>query len=127
MGENGGIRLSDGHACSECTQDYKATADYIPQNNDPAAVLGVDNDRPVPALAEEIPNLANILNLTPNTGPTTVNSPVKMVVMDGIVMGPAHCAANNCTADLLNAHGEAFVPHMSPNLQINVMLLAVAV
>ena len=91
LGENGGIRLSDGHACSECTQDYKATADYIPQNNDPAAILGVDNDGPVPALAKEIPNLANIPNLTPNTGPTTVNSPVKMVVMDGIIMGPAHC------------------------------------
>jgi len=30
--------------------------------------------------------------------------------MDGIVMGPAHCAANNCTAELLSAHGEAFCP-----------------
>ncbi|KAF8804006.1 hypothetical protein BYT27DRAFT_7017654, partial [Phlegmacium glaucopus] len=72
LGENGGIRLSNGHACSECTQDYKTTADYVPLNNDPAAVL------------------------------------VKMIVIDGIVMGPTHCAADNCTADLLNARGEAF-------------------
>ncbi len=31
-----------------------------------------------------------------------------MVVMYGIVMGPVHCAADNCTADLLNTYGEAF-------------------
>jgi hypothetical protein len=37
-----------------------------------------------------------------------------MVVMDGIVMGPVHCAAINCTADVLNARGEAFCPmHVS--------------
>src|SRR6266511_1779429 len=48
LGENGGIRLSNGHTCLECTQDYKATANYVPQNNDPAALLGVDENRIVP-------------------------------------------------------------------------------
>lgn len=33
-----------------------------------------------------------------------------MVVIDGIVMGPIHCAAINCTADVANARGEAFCP-----------------
>jgi len=30
LGENGGIQLSNGHACSECTQDYKTTSNYFP-------------------------------------------------------------------------------------------------
>ena len=108
LGEKGGIRLSDGHACSECTQDYKATANYIPQNNDPAAILGVDNDAPVPALDDNVEILPNVPNPVANTGPTTTHSPVKMIVMDGIVMGPVHCAAIGCTADVINARGEAF-------------------
>ncbi|KAF8803179.1 hypothetical protein BYT27DRAFT_7110693, partial [Phlegmacium glaucopus] len=73
LGENGGIRLSNGHACSECTQDYKTTADYTPLNNNCCVLL----------------------------------LEIKMIVIDGIVMGPVHCAADNCTADFLNAHGEA--------------------
>jgi hypothetical protein len=108
LGENGGIRLSDGHACSECTQEYKATADYAPQNNDPAAVLGVDNEAPIPGLANGNVTIPIVPNQAPNDGATTEKSPVKMVVMDGIVMGPIHCAAINCTADVLNARGEAF-------------------
>ncbi|KAF8870353.1 hypothetical protein CPB84DRAFT_1908281 [Gymnopilus junonius] len=34
--------------------------------------------------------------------------PVKMVVVDGIVMGPTHCAYDNCTEELQNARGGAF-------------------
>ena len=108
LGEDGGIRLSDGHACSECTQDYKAVADYAPQNNDLAAVLGVDNNGPVPALVDGNPNIPNIPNQPLNAGSTVTQSPVKMVVMDGIVMGPVHCAFGSCTADVINARGEAF-------------------
>ena len=33
---------------------------------------------------------------------------VKLIVIDGIVMGPQHCAFNNCTADLMNSHGGVF-------------------
>ena len=33
---------------------------------------------------------------------------VNMVVLDGIVMGPTHCAYDGCTSDLLNARGGAF-------------------
>ena len=35
---------------------------------------------------------------------------VKMVVVDGIVMGPTHCAYNGCTSNLINARGGAFCP-----------------
>ena len=40
----------------------------------------------------------------------TENEPaiVKMVVMNGIVMGPQHCAFGNCTADLANTRGGVF-------------------
>ena len=50
LGEDGGIRLANGHTCPECTQEYKATANYGFQNNDPAVLLGVDDNRPVSAL-----------------------------------------------------------------------------
>jgi len=110
LGENGGIRLANGHTCSECTQEYKATANYGSQNNDPAALLGVDDNRPVSALTGENTNVPRIPNQPTNAPPSATNSPVKMVIMDGIVMGPAHCAANNCTAELLSACGEAFCP-----------------
>jgi len=35
---------------------------------------------------------------------------VKMVVLDGIVMGPTHCGYDGCTSDLMNARGGAFCP-----------------
>ena len=35
---------------------------------------------------------------------------VKMVVLDGIVMGPTHCAYSDCTSNLINARGGAFCP-----------------
>ena len=37
-------------------------------------------------------------------------APVKMVVLDGIVMGPTHCAYDDCTSDLINARGGVFCP-----------------
>jgi hypothetical protein len=36
------------------------------------------------------------------------HAPVKMVVLDGIVMGPQHCACDNCTSDLANACVKSF-------------------
>jgi len=33
---------------------------------------------------------------------------VTMHVVDGIVMGPTHCAFKNCESDLLNARGGSF-------------------
>lgn len=116
LGEQGGMRLADKHACSECTQEYKAVADWIPPANDAAAVLGVDENRDVPALDNNVPR-AETRN---SPGPTEDDAmdvdvenqkgTVKMVVMDGIVMGPTHCAFDGCTGALANArgHGESF-------------------
>ena len=38
-------------------------------------------------------------------------APVKMVVLDGIVMGPTHCAFPGCISDLQNTCGDAFCTH----------------
>ncbi|KAF8976042.1 hypothetical protein BDQ17DRAFT_1212259, partial [Cyathus striatus] len=35
-------------------------------------------------------------------------APVKMVVLDGIMMGPTHCAFEECTSELHNARGGVF-------------------
>ncbi|EDR13485.1 uncharacterized protein LACBIDRAFT_308467 [Laccaria bicolor S238N-H82] len=45
LGEGGAMRLSDKHTCSECTQECKAVADFLPAPNDAAAVLGVEENQ----------------------------------------------------------------------------------
>ena len=115
LGEGGAMRLSDKHTCSECTQERKAVADFIPAANDAAAVLGVDENRDVPQLAaadatEQVQNLVesdvpmdvDIENVDIRNETAVVN----MVVMDGIVMGPTHCAFDDCTKPLSNARGK---------------------
>ena len=87
LGDNGLIRAAQEHACAECTQAYKKTADIIPMP---------ENQNPLESQELEEDNIE-------------VNyAPVKMVVLDGIVMGPTHCAFENCTADLDNSRGGAF-------------------
>ena len=109
LGEGGAMRLSDKHTCSECTQERKAVADFLPAANDAAAVLGVDENQAVPQLdaaaAEELQNLVESddpMDVDTGNQPAMVN----MVVIDGIVMGPTHCAFDNCTKPLTNAHGK---------------------
>ena len=51
LGNNGIIQAGLEHSCSECTQKYKATADLIElENDDPAAVVGTDENDDVPIL-----------------------------------------------------------------------------
>ena len=87
------IRVADQHTCSECTQKYKAKADLI-INEDPAAIVGVDENQRVPHLAED----HNPLQISAEDTDTPMRSPsaddvdvdhapVKMVIVDGIVMG----------------------------------------
>ena len=57
LGENGVIKCAQNHSCSECTHEYKETADRI-TGDDPAAVLGVDENHQVPALVGENAELA---------------------------------------------------------------------
>lgn len=76
-------------------------------NNDPAALIGIDGHQSAPPLIEE-PTLDPALIGIDNTGDPSTNTDkkyVKMVVLDGIVMGPTHCAYDNCQNDLSNHRG----------------------
>jgi hypothetical protein len=45
----------------------------------------------------------NAMVVDRSSSPDQEASPVKMVVMDGIAIGPTHCAYDDCTQDLQNA------------------------
>ncbi len=114
LGARGIIQSANDHECSECTHSYKATADTIEREDvrqDPAALLGVDEHRDVPVLTGENANHAaqdtalaratSIATQEPedvemhNSDSSSDSSedfaPVKMVVLDGIVMGHTVC------------------------------------
>ena len=102
------------HSCSECTQKYKRKADFL-TGDDPAALVGRDENRVVPSLlgegaedaaqdAARARELASCVQEDSDDEPMNVDhAPVKMVVIDGIVMGPSHCAYGDCTSALGNA------------------------
>jgi hypothetical protein len=52
LGDAGKIELAKDHSCSECSQPYKATADFM-GNEDPAAIMGADEHSEVPVLVGE--------------------------------------------------------------------------
>jgi hypothetical protein len=89
LGEDGIVRAADKHACEECTQKRKDTSDVV--FNDPAAVVGVDaTDDNIPAMAvahEEMEVDAPQVT-SDNEMDVDDTSNIKMVVLDGIVMGP---------------------------------------
>jgi CxC5 like cysteine cluster associated with KDZ transposases len=105
LGKGGIIRSADNHSCSECTHPYKHTADTI-TGEDPAALVGIDENRAVPALMRENAHLAvqDAAQARQYAHQQAVamdqdNSdiefvPIKMVVMDGIVMGNTVCLKN---------------------------------
>ena len=100
--KDGMIRAADQHSCSECTHQYKGTSDVI-TGGDLAATVGVDENTPVPAFVvnegdRTLENEGQEQDITGNTqSPQDGDnmdidySPVKLVVMDGIVMGPNVC------------------------------------
>jgi hypothetical protein len=118
LGEEGVIRSAENHFCSECTHDYKKTADRI-TGDDPAALLGVDENHTVPVLTGDNADLAvqdaararlhaeNAMDVDRSPSPSE-DAALKLVVLDGIVMGPTHCAYDNCTQDLANARTGVF-------------------
>jgi len=89
LGEDGIVRAADKHACEECTQKRKDTSDVV--FNDPEAVVGVDaTDDNIPAMAvahEEMEVDAPQVT-SDNEMDVDDTSNIKMVVLDGIVMGP---------------------------------------
>ena len=92
LGEQGIIRAADQHACSECTQPYKESSDAV--MDDPAAVVGVDENQNIPPLAENNRVSPQPLTAPPISQDNSDNAMdidrrnVTMVVLDGVVMGP---------------------------------------
>ena len=127
LGETGFIRAADDHACSECVQPFKQTADII-TGDDPAAVAGVDaGGNNLPAFEGEAGHAAEIAadieaarveaaqrdnDAVANPDDDNDENTVSMIVIDGVVMGHTCCAMENCTEALANARGGVFCePH----------------
>ena len=97
LGENGIIRAADQHSCQECTQPYKRTADIITED-DPAALVGIDENRDVPPLigenadivaqAIEQENVTHAASVDQDMDIDLNGSHVTMAVVDGIVISP---------------------------------------
>jgi hypothetical protein len=100
LGNGGIIGPGKEHSCSKCCQPYKATADFM-ANEDPAAVVGADENSAVPVLTGEYADVsaretaaereaarvrANEIN--PNAMDVDDNDDCTMIILDGIVMGP---------------------------------------
>jgi len=91
------MRSATEHSCSECTHVYKKVADVITAD-DPATMVGVDENRAVPMLLGENANLAaqdaaqagHNAQYRPDEEMDINEAPgyVTAVVMDGVVMGP---------------------------------------
>ena len=107
LGEKGVIRSANHHECSECTHPYKARADIL-TGDDPAAVVGIDENRAVPSLQGEGADRAvwdaaqarqrvrmqeDEMEVEPESNEPDV-APVWMVVVDGIVMGHPVCGCS---------------------------------
>ena len=75
LGANGVIRVTGEHSCSECTQQYKETADVISSSN-PAAT--VEGDAESSSTSDDDQMLVD-------------KGFVQLVVLDGIVTGPSVC------------------------------------
>ncbi|KIJ91189.1 hypothetical protein K443DRAFT_115393, partial [Laccaria amethystina LaAM-08-1] len=121
LGENGMIRAANQHSCPECSQPYISQADSLLTGEDPAGLVGVDESQPVPPLvgaganlaAEDVAQAQRDAQQHAQSNNMNVDidaTPVKMIVVDGIVMGPTHCAYEECTSELGNARGGVFCP-----------------
>lgn len=97
LGEQGIIRAADQHACKECTQPYKRTSGAV--LNDPAAVVGVDENQNVPPMAGDLaqPHPASPISMANSEDAIAMDVDKKfvtMVVLDGVVMGPTVNSVN---------------------------------
>ena len=99
LGDRGIIRAADNHHCSECTQTYKPEADSF-SLFDPAATVGMDENALVPGLEVDMGDIEETPNSPPIQPPVATqggtNADVRMVVVDGIVVGPNVCCFIPC-------------------------------
>ena len=100
LGNTGIIEPGREHSCSKCTQPHKRTADFV-VNEDPAAVIGADENSAVPVLTGEYAHLSALETARARQAARNRVNPVntedemdidaddvKMIVLDGIVMAP---------------------------------------
>jgi hypothetical protein len=78
LGNKGVIQAANGHSCNECTHKYRKRGATIP-GIDPSALLGMEAAFPGP------PASGSASDADAESNDTL--APVKMVVVDGIVMG----------------------------------------
>jgi len=110
LGKEGVIRSAENHFFSECTHTFKQTVDII-TGDDPAALIGVDENHNVPVLTGEDADLAvqyaaqarlnaeTAMDIDRSPSPDE-ETPLKLVVLNGVLMCPTHCAYENCSQDL---------------------------
>ena len=91
LGERGMIRSAEGHECSECTHEYKERSDQL-GFYDEDAMVGMD-EHTGPVLPQErrqrereVETDEDMMEIPQGT--LQPPSEVRMVVLDGIVMGP---------------------------------------
>jgi hypothetical protein len=109
LGNTGIIEPGKEHSCSQCSQPFKPTADFM-INEDPAAVIGVDEDIEIPALEGEhaassarqtaverqaARARANHINNSATNEMDVDYDNCTMIVLDGIVFGPKVRNINN--------------------------------
>jgi hypothetical protein len=96
LGDNGIIRSADRHSCAECTQKYKSTSDIIPNSN-VSDMVGMEEDQ-----------LHVDAQAAVGRDEDNEHAPVRMVVVDGIVMGHTLCSLEGCQAPLANSRGGVY-------------------
>ena len=128
-------RSAEDHFCSECTHTFKQTADII-TSNDPAALIDVDENCNMPALTREHTDLAvqdavqarlnteTAMDIDRSTSPDE-ETPLKLVVLDDVLMSPTHCAYENCSQDLAQPQRGVFVFNMKSCVAIYVVSVIV--
>ena len=103
LGNGGIIDPGKEHSCSKCCQPYKATADFM-ASEDPAAVIGADENPAVPVLTGEYADVSaretaaereaarvrekEINDPNPNAMDVDDDDDCTMIIMNGTVMGP---------------------------------------
>jgi hypothetical protein len=86
LGNNGVIAAASQHSCSECTHEYKRTADTIANTGSAAGIESGGTDE------IEMDQQENTSNTSTNNEDMEIDKPMMtMAVLDGIVMGPTVC------------------------------------
>ncbi|KAF8988493.1 hypothetical protein BDQ17DRAFT_1223144, partial [Cyathus striatus] len=104
LGQEGIIECAKNHSQSECTHEYKSTAEIEARASAWQHISSATNDMDIDNESSS-ESSSDSSNKTTNTDqPTQAERKpiVNMVVMDGIIMGPRHCAYQDCDGNLEN-------------------------